>query len=196
MKLDKFIRSLRATPTGKRIEHWDTRVPCFGVRVMDKGHKTYVLYLRWPGSRAPSRREIDNADRLSLAAARKRARQWLEQAELGVDPMQQERENEVRRQREKQITFAVVANDWFREIAGKQRKSEEVRTDVLREFVAPWGKRPITDITTLDVVSLIRAKKDEGHPAQARNLLGHVKRLFDWAIAQHVYGLRSRQPRG
>ncbi|MGY4166345.1 tyrosine-type recombinase/integrase [Bradyrhizobium sp. USDA 4529] len=196
---DKFIRSLRAAPTRKRIEHWDTRVPCFGVRVTDKGHKTYVLYLRWPGSRAPSRREIGNADRLSLAAARKRAREWLEQVELGVDPRERDRAEEIKRQRDRQTTFAVVAEAWMTTI-GQQRKANEVRADVRREFVVPWRSRPVTEITTQDVAKIIIGKRDEGrdeetgmggHPAQARNLLGYVKRLFDWAVAQHSYGIEK-----
>ena len=59
---DKFVRSLKAAPTGKRVEHWDAKVPCFGVRVTDTAHKTYVLYLRWP---APDRDGVGNACRAS-----------------------------------------------------------------------------------------------------------------------------------
>jgi len=188
---DKFVRSIKAAPPGKRVEHWDTKVPCFGVRVTDKGHKTFVLYTRWPGSRSPSRREIGNADRLSLAAARRRAREWLEHVELGVDPRERERAAEIRRQREKQTTFAVVAEAWLADGIRGQRKAAEVRTDVRREFVRPWGKRPITDIATIDVATIIKAKAAEGHPAQARNLLGYVKRLFDWAVDQHSYGIEK-----
>jgi integrase len=76
-----------------------------------------------------------------------------------------------------------------------QRKGAEVERDVRREFVAAWGARPITDITALDVRDVIRAKTADGHPAQARNLLGYAKRLFDWAVEQQAYGI-AESPAG
>jgi integrase len=39
-------------------------------------------------------------------------------------------------------------------------------------------------------LSVIKSKRRTA-PAQARNLLGHAKRLFSWAIDQRSYGLRS-----
>ena len=45
----------------------------------------------------------------------------------------------------------------------------------------------ITSITAADVVGLVRAKKQTA-PAQARNLLAHIKRLMGWAADMQVYG--------
>ncbi|MCK1515846.1 DUF4102 domain-containing protein [Bradyrhizobium sp. 190] len=56
------------------------------VRVTDRGHKTFFLYLRWPGARWAALREIGNEDRLPLEAAHRVAREWLAKVELGVDP--------------------------------------------------------------------------------------------------------------
>jgi integrase len=192
---DRFVRSLKAAPPGKRVEHWDTKVPCFGIRVTDRGHKTYVLYLRWPGSRTASRREIGNADRLSLVAARRRARQWLEQVELGVDPGAEERralaEARSRAEREKESTFAKAAEAWFVHIR-PQRKSAEVVAAVRREFLPVFGSRPLASITDEDIAALVDAKREMGHAAQARNLLGYAKRMFKWVVAiqnRRRYGL-------
>lgn len=201
---DKFVRSLKAAPPGKRVEHWDAKVPCFGVRVTDRGHKTYVLYTRWPPSRLPARREIGNADRLSLSAARKRAREWLEQVELGVDPMEQQRAAEVEARQKRQTTFESVATAWFREVVSRMAKRDEIERAITLEFVGRWRGRPITSITTLEVRDIIKnkalglapapgAKKKGPAPEQARNLLGYVKQLFTWAVEQHAYGL-ERSP--
>lgn len=43
---DKFVRDLPNAPEERRIDYWDTRCPGFGVRVTDKGHKTYFLHAR------------------------------------------------------------------------------------------------------------------------------------------------------
>src|SRR5262249_28122194 len=45
-------------------------------------------------------------------------------------------------------------------------------------------------ITDLDVLGIINAKKRTA-PVQARNELGHIKRLFKWAVDQRVYGLKT-----
>jgi hypothetical protein len=73
---------------------------------------------------------------------------------------------------------------------GSERKGREVERDIRREFIPAWDKRPITDISDLDVLTLIKAKRRTA-PAQARNLLGIAKRLFAWAVDQRCYDLKT-----
>jgi integrase len=192
---DKFVRSLKPAAPGKRDQFWDTIVPRFGVRVTDKGAKSYVVYTRWPGTGKPARRAVGDTGQLSLAVARQRARAWLELVEQGTDPKAREREPALEEQRRRQTTFTAVVEDWLREaVVGRnparptQRKGLEVQRDVRRELISAWGQRPITSITTLDVRTVIKSKAAAA-PAQARNLLGYAKRLFNWAVAQHAYGI-------
>jgi integrase len=73
-----------------------------------------------------------------------------------------------------------------------ERKGKEVEQDIRRELIPKWGKRPITDIAPLDVRNVVKAIKDRrGTPYQAHNVLVTIRRLFGWAIEQHVYGLES-----
>jgi integrase len=51
-----------------------------------------------------------------------------------------------------------------------------------------WADRPIVGITEDDVFALIK-RKAATSPSSARNLLGHAKRLFSWAIDERCYGL-------
>jgi integrase len=186
---DTFVRALQPAPAGKRDEYWDMRVPGFGVRVTDRGAKSFVLYARFPPSRVPARRALGDANKLGLAAARRLAREWQDLIEQGRDPKEVARKSWLDAQRAQRTTFGVVAEDWLQEVVlGKQRKGDEVAADVRRLLVVRWGARPVADITTLDVRDLIRVVKVRA-PAQARNVLGYVKRLFDWAVAQHAYGL-------
>jgi integrase len=70
----------------------------------------------------------------------------------------------------------------------KERKGAEVEADIRREFIPAWGVRPITELSDLDVLVVINAKKFTA-PAQARNLLATAKRLFGWTVDQRTYGL-------
>ena len=172
------IESLKPAPAGRRYQIMDELVPGFGVRVTDKGQRTFILRMRFPGSSNLNRRALGDYPELSLEAAREKARKWRDLVKQGKDPAAEEKPA---------ATFASVAADWFEEKVRGERKAKDVEREVTKEFVAPWGKRPITSITAVDVVTLIRAKKRTA-PAQARNLLAHIKRLMAWAADQHVYG--------
>jgi integrase len=185
---DRFVRGLKPAPAGKRIEHWDTRIDGFGVRVTDKGAKSYVLFKRWPPSGVPSRRLIGDAEVLTLADARQIATEWIRLITLGKDPKEEKEKARQDELRKRTITFASVAEQWFAGPVRKQRQGEAVEREVRREFLPLWRERPITAITTLDIRNAV-AKKAADAPAQARNLLGHVKLLFTWAIEQHAFGI-------
>ena len=84
-----------------------------------------------------------------------------------------------------------MAEDFIREKLAGERKGREVERDMRRGFIAEWGARPITDITPADVVNLVKRFRGEGKVYQAHNLLGYARRLFNWAIGQHTYGIET-----
>ena len=67
--------------------------------------------------------------------------------------------------------------------------------DLRAVFIAAWGDRPISEITKLDVLEIINAKKRTA-PQMARALLVLIKRFFSWCIDQHVYGLTTHRATG
>jgi integrase len=183
---DTFVRALQPAPAGKRHDYWDTKVPGFGVRTTDRGAKSYVLYTRYPPSKSPARRALGDAGKMTLAAGRKKAREWLDLIEQGIDPAARHQQAE---EHDRRVTFGKVAEDWLSEVVrGRQRQARTVELDLRREFIPRWGKRPITGISALDIRDAIKEVKERA-PSQARNILGHLKRLFAWAEAQQVYGL-------
>ncbi len=55
---DNKVKNLKPAPAGKRYDIMDAAVPGFGIRVTDKGVKTFVLVARYPGSSNPTRRAL------------------------------------------------------------------------------------------------------------------------------------------
>jgi hypothetical protein len=182
------LKSLPPAAEGKRYELMDLDAPGLGVRITDKGHQTFFFAGRFPGQKFYTRREIDDVG--SLAEARDVARDWRALIRKGVDPVVARARARAAALQAQAITFSAVAEDWFREKLTTERNGKPVELDVRNNFVAVWGPRPIADITDLDVLTIIRAKKRTA-PAQARNLLCHVRRLFSWAIDQRCYGLTT-----
>ena len=83
-----------------------------------------------------------------------------------------------------------MAEDFIADKLATERKGKEVERDIRRDLIPTLGSMPITKISDLDILPIIKVKKQHA-PAQARNLLGIVKRIFAWAKDQRVYGLMA-----
>jgi integrase len=205
---DRTLKALKPATAGKTYDTMDSLVPGFGVRVSETGRRTFILVARFPGSPEnpktglpnPTRRALGEYGELTLEKARTKARDWLEMIRRGVDPREDEERHRLTEQRKRGNSFRAVAEDFIRlAVIGpnpekpKQRKGGETKRDIEREFIARWNGRPITDITPHDVMAVIDSAVARDAPFQAHNLLGHIRRLFNWAIARGVYGL-DRSP--
>jgi len=115
----------------------------------------------------------------------------IDLAEQGIDPAEQQRQEKIAEQRRKQSTFKAVVEAWLTsDEVKKTRTADKVAREMHHEFVTIWGDWPLADVTASDVAAVIRAKAATA-PAQARNLLGFLKRFFGWAQAQHSYELEA-----
>jgi integrase len=190
---DRKLQALRNKPpkAGTTRDVDDGEVLGLKVRVMPSGERSFVLVGRFPGSQNPTRRALGMYGELGLAEAREKARKWRELLKRGIDPREQEKRERQQEQRKRANTFAAVAEDFITGKLPSERKGWEVERDIRREFIPPWGGRPITDIEPIDVRAIIKAVKDRPAPAQARNLLGIAKRLFAWAVDQQCYSLEA-----
>jgi integrase len=194
----------------------DTVVDRMGVRVMGSTAQpvlSFILYTRFPDftgalKKAPTRRALGTyieppeaapereltvdellvLDKLTLAEARLKAQEWLRMIARGVDPGADTARRKQAKIESRKNTFGVVFDGFNIERLAKERKGREVERDVRNNFLSEWKERPIMDVTELDVLTVINAKKKTA-PSQARNLLGEIRRLFDWAIEQRVYGI-------
>jgi len=180
---DRALKALKA-------DAMDSVIPGLGIRVSPLGVKTFVLIARYPGSTNPTRRAIGRYGAIDLAMARQTARDWLELIRQGKDPAEEIERQRAAEARQRASTFGVVFDAFGTEKLAKERKGEEVKRDITNNFLPQWGQQSITDISELDVLAVINAKKTTA-PSQARNLLGEIRRLFDWAIEQRVYGLTA-----
>jgi integrase len=196
---DRKLKALKRKPAapGTTYDVADGVVPGLAVRVMPSGQRSFVLVARFPGkngkAKNPTRRSLGAYGALTLEKAREKARIWLDLIDRGIDPRFEEERLRQAALRRQENSFAAVAEQFIKRHLSKTRKATIVERELRREFIARWGARPITDITQHDVVAVIDAVVDRGALYQAHNLLGHVRVLFNWAIARGIYGL-ERSP--
>ena len=199
---DRTLKALKPARKGKTYDVLDALVPGLAVRVSETRKRTFILVARYPGSKNPTRRALGEYGELTLVQAREKARDWLELLRRDIDPREDQERQRTAEQRKRGNSFRVVAEEFIKlALIGpdperpKQRKAFEVKRDIEREFIARWNGRPITDITQHDVMAVIDAAVLRGSPYQAHNLLGHIRRLFNWAISRGLYGLdRALRP--
>jgi integrase len=193
----RYIASVREAPPGERLEIRDTEVRSFALRVTDRGKKSYILDLRWPGSKTPAKRFVGDAAIMSLANARAEARRQLELVAKGIDPKAAQRQREAEEARERAITFEAVAEDYCREHLAKLRRGAKDAQEIRRELISRWGNRPATQIMRDDVLQMVEEIKAKGNLATAHLVLSHAKRLWRWAIHQPStrYGINANPTR-
>jgi integrase len=187
---ERTLKTLKPAQPGKLYDVADEVARGLAVRVSDTGRCTFVMVARFPGSKNPTRRRLGEYPSMTLEEARARAEEWRRLIQRGVDPAVAEQQERLAAARRQQITFAAVVADFAEDKLKHERRGWAVRREIEREFLPAWGSTPIADITPLDVLTVIRAKKATA-PAMARNLLGTAKRLFQWAVDQHAYGLEK-----
>jgi integrase len=189
---DKFIQGLKPAPAGQRYIAHDALVPGLGVRVTERGHRTFILGARYPGSDHFKRRELGEVGAITLAAARDKARDWLALIKAGRDPREVERAAASASQLQAATTFSAVAEEFIKRHLQGKRKAKVVEREIRRELIPVLGQRPIGEITRRDIVTLLEAIADRGSTgAYARNIFGHLSTFFNWAIARDIYGLEA-----
>ena len=153
---------------------FDTRVPGFGIRVSDtmdadparRGkagkHQLHPVRPVLAGA-APTRRVIGTYGAITLEDARRTAGEWRSLIDKGIDPAVVEAEAREKAAREGALrirhSFATVAEAFIADKLAQERSGRIVERDFRSTFIAAWGDRPVSEITTLDVLEIINGKK-------------------------------------
>jgi integrase len=170
---DRAINALQPAQPGKRRIVWDAIVPGLGLRVTDRGVKTFVLVTRYPSSSNPAPRSLGIYGGISLEAARTKARNWLGLIESGVDP-----EQHATRKREQ--TFQAISDQYFLRKAKSHRSRAATQATLTRLVYPTLGARPIEAINRSDIVRLLDGIEDENGPIMASRTLGIINRVMNF----------------
>jgi integrase len=86
-------------------------------------------------------------------------------------------------------SFGAVWESFFESHASKLAKADEAER-AGAAFVKLWGVRPAAEIEPAEISAYIRnvAKRT---PEEARNRLGHLRRMYSWAIGSGGFGLNA-----
>ena len=153
---DRALKALKPAAPGKRPIIWDGNVPSFGVRVTDKGVKTFIVKRRLGEGGQLITVNLGHYPALTLGIARDKAREAPPDIAKGEHPREkaeaERRENERRRRN----SFEAVAEFFIVDHVAKLRSHKAVEAAIRADLISRWGRRPITSITRSDVIQVVR----------------------------------------
>jgi integrase len=177
IKLTALTVANAKPPARGRLEYWDRALPGFGLRITDRGAKSWTVLYRVHGRLR--RATLGAYPALSLAVARGRARQVMAEVAKGNDPATAKAEE---RRREADLFQAVAAEFVERHCKPHNRGWQRQDRDLKREFLPVWRDRPIASITRRDIFELLDKIADRTSLRRANRYLALVKKLFNWCL--------------
>jgi integrase len=164
------------------------------VRVQPSGAKSFVAVTVSPDGKQIWT-TIERTDRVTIDAAREKARAILARVRKGL-PAEEE-------PRKKQVSFEDVAEQWReRHVLKNGLRSEPEITRLLRTHVYPaWKGRSFVSIRRSDVAALLDHVEDNHSARQADYVLNVVRSVMNWFATRHddyvppiVRGMRRQSP--
>ncbi|MBB4391830.1 site-specific integrase [Bradyrhizobium sp. ERR14] len=190
-----MVARLKA-PAAGRLWFADSVVPGFGVRVTEKGAKTFVLRTRYPGEASASRREIGKVGEIDLADARDKARAWLKLIGEGKDPARVEEEQRKAQLRKGATTVNAVLDAFEKDHVEGLRSGDQVKAAFTSHVRPRIGDRSIYDLKRSDITTMLneiaaeiaaesrKAKGKRDGKVMADRVLAHVRKAFNWQMVQ------------
>jgi integrase len=189
---DRFVATAVA-PTGERAEFWDAQVSGLGLRVSDRGRKTWIVRYRTLRRRQP-RFTLGTYPAISLADARGKAIDTMRAAQNGADPAAERRQERSRARTETLKTFDNLAEAYFKacEAGEWMPKGKKQRPRTLNDSRAVWqryvtrviGSKRLDEIKRIVVKTLLRDMAARGIGAQTKRTQAFIRGVYAWAISE------------
>ena len=209
---DRSLQALRTAPGGGRTIVWDAIIPGMAVRVGCKGKPSFYAVRRRAGAARVSWVLLGHYPVMTLAEARRRAREALGALIDGEDPASlaeaKRRAREEAERRRQAGTFGAVVEAFIREHLPKRRTARSYEALIRRELIPVLGEKPIGEIRRRDIIALLKAIAARGQPTPgrrrpksggkhaARHAFAALSKFFNWAIAQDTEGLDANPVAG
>ena len=171
----------------RRIEIPDAALPGFYLVVQPSGAKSWAVRYRFAGQ--TRKLTIGPYPLFDLSAARGAAREALQMAAMGRDPILARKASvEAAQAAERDTVRAVAALYVERHLKpnGKPRYAAEAEALLRNHVVARWGDRRVCEITRRDVIALTDALTDAGMGVGANRVFSAARALFNFALEREI----------
>ncbi len=122
---------------------------------------------------------------ISLSEARIKREADRRKIREGIDPIQEKKQIKSQLKEKHDNTFEKVALEWLEKWSyGRAGRESSIRLSRLKRHIFPYlGNVPIRDITTKQLISVIKKIEDKGTLAEAKKTRGIVNLIFKYAVS-------------
>ena len=186
---DIGIKNEPPAASGKRKHLWDSRTEGLGLRVTDKGVRSFIIMPRINGEQWL--KTLGTYPQLSLKDARIQAGLLLSRIRSGEDPRSEEKEAEKATK-----ASAPVSADIYtvrKAVAGyekahisrlKPRSQLEARRPLEKVLLTRWPEKALSDVTKADIREVLAEIVEAGNPVAANRTLANLKAFFNWCLSE------------
>lgn len=163
-------------PASGRADYWDDEMPGFGLRVSEKGRKTWQVMYRVEGRKR--RLSLGTYPGLSLELARDAAFEALQEVARGRDPARTRAAVTG-----SGFSFEALARAYLERHAKRHKKSWKLDQQMIEADLVPaWGRRGADSVSRADVIALIEDVQQRGHPYAANRRLALIRKIYAWGL--------------
>ncbi|WP_340255732.1 tyrosine-type recombinase/integrase [Roseobacter sp. HKCC-CH-9208] len=171
---DTFIKNLK--PREERYEVYDANQPGFAVRVSKTGVKSWIVFGRINGQRV--RRTLGAYPAMSLAKARERARETLQEIRDGIS-----------QKPAAPLRFKEALELWYEREQASHKSFRNVQNAITLHVEPALRGKLLNQVTKHDLLSIIDGLEDAGKRTQANRVRAYLKRFFKWAAERDLIDL-------
>ena len=119
---------------------------------------------------------------VTLKEARNRRESARKLLEMGTDPVSAKRRNKHALEEAVANNFELLGREWYEKQSSSWVPAHAKRIlERLEKDVYPWlGKRPISDITSRDVLIVLQRIENRGAIETAHRVKGYISSIFQW----------------
>lgn len=187
-------------PKSGRSEVRDIVVPGLCLRVTEKGAKSWSLLYRVAGEGGLNvsgrqlrgklkRMTLGQYPLMELSEARQKARDGLDLADRGYDPVEGRDVEIAAARREYETTVRSVAEEFLERHRKRNNTLEtwKIARSVFERIILPaWGARPLASIKRRDIMALIDDVVDQHPPSTANRTFKEIRKLLHWAVEREI----------
>jgi integrase len=183
-KLTETAVSRAGVPATGQTMLWDSSVTGFSVRILPGGSRTFWFQYRTPGGRSGTNRmvRIGPWPTVSLADARKRARDLAGQVARGADPAATRAEAK-RRNSSTLRSLLATDGEYAHHLKRRHIVNAKVIMSGLNRGLAKLMSKDVAAITRQDFVSAIAAIEADGRPGAAQDLRKFARTFLEWCVS-------------
>lgn len=163
---------------GSRPYYHDSIVAGLGIRITDKGTKSFIVQRRI--NKRPSIITLGRYPEMTIQIARKQAVKALNAISEGINPNRQDKEALLR-----SVSLGQVFKDYIKS-RGTNLKDNTKKgyISAFNNYLSDWSEKPISEITR-DMVEEKHRAITQKSPTRANTVMRHLRAYFNYAMGEY-----------